>query len=529
MVFTSLRTEYSMQQTPNVIFIYADDLGRGMLSCYGQKHFQTPNIDRIAGEGVRFTRSYGCAFCAPARASLLTGLHDCHRNGFTYSIGRVYEKLTAGEITLEELSELINTTGLQACEDEVFLGEIARDAGYATAEIGKLEWGFSTSAKRIRRHGWEYHYGYYDHAQCHGFYPKYLFEDGKVVEIPGNTRDDFGKTPRSESPENKALRWDITGKAVYSQDLFDEKILAFLRANRDRPFFLFHPSQLPHGPISIPEIHPAVRDNPELTDFEKEYASMVLRLDETVGKILHELEVLGIDENTVVVFCSDNGHQPYYQQEGRMELRRNLQTGQDYDNVTTKFYSECSGDVFDGNDGMAGLKFTSWEGGVRIPYLVRWPGKINPGRISDHLFAGYDFLPTLAELLGKPCPEGKDGISFLPELLGKRDQQTPHDYIVFASGRCGPALVRQDGWKIRHCRRPGENLHQLFDLSADYREETDLAWDQREITEQLSVALLRECEGNLAHGMPETHQVYFPGLNFVGPECHWDILEPGKS
>jgi arylsulfatase A-like enzyme len=510
-----------MSDKPNVIFIYADDLGRGMLSCYGQKYFKTPNIDRLAGQGIRFTRSYGAAFCAPARASLLTGLHDCHRDGFTYTSGRIYEKLTSGECTQEEIGELINTTGLQACEDEVFLPQIAREAGYVTAQIGKLEWGFATSDKRLRRHGWDYHYGYYDHAQCHGFYPPYLFEQGKKIDIPGNTRDDFGKTPGDESPENRRERWDMSGKAVYSQDLFDEKIVEFLRTNRDRSFFLYHPSQLPHGPISIPEIHPSVAEVAELTQFEKEYASMVLRLDRTVGLILDELEALGIDDKTAVVFCSDNGHQPYYREQGRCDPKTNLRTGETYDNVATKFYSELSGDVFDGNDGMAGIKFSSWEGGVRIPYLVRWPGKVDPGRESDHLLANYDFMPTLAAMIGGRMPEGKDGMSFLPELLGA--DQPQHEYVVFASGM-GPALVDRDGWKIRHCRLPGRNLHQLYNLPADYREETDLAWESADVTRRLSTALLRECEGNLLHGTPEHHHVYLPGLQFYGPECHWDIL-----
>ncbi len=510
-----------MADRPNVIFIYADDLGRGMLSCYGQKYFQTPNIDRLAGEGIRFTRAYGASFCAPARASLLTGLHDCHRLGFTFTSGRIWEKLTSGEMNIDEISEVINTTGLQTCEGEVFLGQVARQAGYVTAEIGKLEWGFATTDKRIRSHGWDYHYGYYDHAQCHGFYPPYLFEDGKKVDIPGNTRDDFGKTPSDETDENRAQRWDMTGKAVYSQDLFDQKILQFLRDNRDKPFFLYHPSQLPHGPISIPEIHPAVADVDELTQFEKEYASMVLRLDQTVGLILNELETLGIDDKTAIVFCSDNGHQPYYVQEGRCKPNVNLATGEVYNDVTTHYTSEASGDIFNGNDSMAGKKFSNWEGGIRVPYLVRWPGKVSPGRVSDHMLANYDFMATLAEMISGQCPEGKDALSFCPELLG-RDQQ-PHEYVIFAS-RLGPALITPQGWKIRHCRTRDDNIHQLYNLPEDYAEQNDLAWECPDQTRRLSKALLHECEGSLLCGTSEFRHVYLPGLQFFGPECHWDIL-----
>jgi arylsulfatase A-like enzyme len=511
---------------PNVIFIYADDLGRGMLSCYGQTHFRTPNIDRLASEGVRFNHAYGCVFSAPARASLMTGLHDCHRGGYTYTPGGPYDKLTTGEIGLDEIQELINTTGLQACEDEVFLAEVARRAGYTTAQIGKLEWGFATSDQRIRRHGWDYHYGYYDHQQCHGFYPPYLFENGRMIDIPGNTRDDFGKTPGGESPENYEKRWDRTGCGVYSQDLFDEKIVEFLRAHRDERFFLYHPSQLPHGPIAIPEIDPAVADNDALTPYEKEYASMVLRLDRTVGLILDELERLGIDDRTMVLFCSDNGHAVYYREEGRTDPGRNLRTGERYDNITSKFYSELSGDVFDGNDGMAGLKRDAFEGGPRIPYLVRWPGAIGGGRVSDRLLANYDLMPTLAELMGAPMPEGKDGESFAPALF---DEVGPRREPVLFASAMGPAMVQPDGWKLRFVRAPGRNLYQLYYLPDDYREENDLVDEAGDVVRRMSVELLRRCEGSFDHGTPRAHQVFLPGLHFYGPECHWGVLPPAPT
>ena len=137
----------------------------------GQQHFETPNIDRLANEGMRFRQAYGCAFCAPSRASMMTGLHDCHRGTWTYTQGSAYNRLSTGEMTLAQITELIHTTGLQAGPDEVFLAQIAQEAGYVTGQVGKLEWGFDTTGDRIRRHGWDYHYGWYDHARCHGFYP----------------------------------------------------------------------------------------------------------------------------------------------------------------------------------------------------------------------------------------------------------------------------------------------------------------------------------------------------------------------
>ena len=496
--------------TPNVILIYADDLGRGMLSCYGQQYFETPNIDRLAHEGMWFNHAYGCAFCAPSRASMLTGLHDCYRGTWTYTQGGFYHRLSAGELTLDEVSEVIHTTGLQARPDDVFLAQIPEAAGYVTAQIGKLEWGFATTGARVRRHGWQYHYGYSDHQRCHGFYPPFLFENGQPVPIRGNTHADCGVHPNTESEENLARRRDSRGKAVYSQDIFNEKIVAFLRSHQDVPFFLYYPSQLPHGPIAVPDIHPAVRSVSELTTFEKEYASMILKLDETVGIILDELEHLGIDDRTMILFCSDNGHEVYARQEGRTSGRQRDLAGEPFDEITTKFYSETGGDVFNGNDGMGGLKFSSWEGGTRIPYIVRWPGWIAPGSLSDYMLTNYDLMPTFAELIGMECPAGKDGISFLPTLLDVPEARQHRDWVVYAS-RLGPALVTSDGWKLRYIH--STDTFQLYDLNTDYREENDISADHPDLVIRLSGWLLNACDGDYQHGTPQAHFAVYPDSN----------------
>ena len=508
---------------PNIVYIYADDLGRGMLSCYGQKHFRTPNIDRLAGEGVRFTRAYGTSFCAPARASLLTGMHDAHAGRWTFNRGGLYERLTDGRMTLDDLSEVVNNTGIRPADGETFLATVAKRAGLATEQIGKLEWGFAASDAEIRAHGWDHHYGYYDHGQCHGFYPPYVFEDGRRVDIPGNTRADFGRG-QYHPFEGGVVSHDPTGREVYSQDLFDERILEFLRANRDRPFFLHHPSQLPHGPIYYPDIHPDVADADDLTPAEKEYASMVLRLDRTVGLILDELDRLGIAERTLVIFASDNGHCLYYPQPGRCDPHRDLE-GRELDEITTCFRTNTCGDVFDGNDGMAGLKVTNWEGGCRIPFIARWPGRIPAGSVSDHLLANYDTLATFADMLGQEAPPETDGISFLPAAVGKEDAPR-HKHIVYAS-QYGPSLVTEDGWKLRtYLRRDrivdfwcfGSSLdqmdeavtRQLYYLPDDYAEEHDLAAERPDKVRELTVRLLRECDGNLVHGTPEAHFAFYP-------------------
>jgi arylsulfatase A-like enzyme len=499
-----------MTNNPNVILIYGDDLGRGMLSCYGQQHFETPNIDRLANEGMRFNHAYGCAFCAPSRASMLTGLHDCHDGTWTYTQGGLYDRMSAGELTQSQITELIHTTGLQAGPADVFLAQIAEQAGYATGQIGKLEWGFATTGARIRQHGWQYHYGYYDHARCHGFYPPFLFENGQPTYIRGNTHPDCGVHLDWESPENAARRGNRQGKAVYSQDIFNEKIISFLRTHRDKPFFLYHPSQLPHGPIAIPEIHPAVKHSPELTRFEKEYASMILKLDETVGIILDELERLGIDDRTMVIFCSDNGHEVYALQEGRTSGRRKNLNGDPFDDITTKFYSETGGDVFNGNDGMGGLKWSSWEGGTRIPYLVRWPGMSAPDRVSNHILTNYDVMPTLADLMGVELPQGKDGVSFLPTLLERHEDQQSREWIVYASW-LGPALVTEDGWKLRYIN--SEDSFQLYQLGCDYREENDVSADYPDIVARLSRWMLNACEGDYQNGTPQAHYTAYPDRN----------------
>ncbi len=496
-----------MNNKPNVILIFADDLGRGMLSCYGQQHFETPNIDRLANEGMKFNHAYGCAFCAPSRASMLTGLHDCHQGTWTYTKAGIYQSISTGEMTHDEISELIHTTGLQADSDDVFLAQVAKAAGYATGQIGKLEWGFATTAERIRRHGWQYHYGYYDHQRCHGFYPPFLFEDGELQNIKGNTHADCAKHPNTESDENMEIRRNRKGKAAYSQDIFNDKIVDFLRKHQDEPFFLYHPSQLPHGPISIPEIHPSVKHLSELTTYEKEYASMILKLDETVGIILDELDRIGIDDRTMIVFTSDNGHEVYYRQEGRTTGRQRNLDGEPFDDITTKFYSETGGDVFDGNDGMAGLKFSSWEGGTRIPYIVRFPDNVTPDSVSDHMLSNYDFMTTLADLIGIEVPQAKDGVSFLPTLLEQHEDQETHEWIVYAS-RLGPALVTADGWKLRYINR--NDSFQLYHLVNDYREERDISSEHPDLVSRLSEILLNACDGDYQYGTPQAHLTPYP-------------------
>jgi arylsulfatase A-like enzyme len=491
--------DYKLGQSPNIVLIYADDLGRGLLGIYGQQIISTPNIDRLADEGMRFDNAYGCMVCAPARASLITGRHDCHADSWSITKGGIYKEL-GKSLDYKSIKEKINKVAKPAKDGEVFLGQVAQQVGYTTAEFGKLEWGFATTPERIKRHGWDYHFGYYDHIRCHGYYPPFLWENGKKVDIPGNTRADCGKSAIRETPKAYKDRWNMEGKEVYSEHIIMEKLLEFIDDNNPnnthKPFFIYFPTQLPHGPVMIPEVHADFKENMNLTEIEKEYASMVKMLDNDVGRIISKLEELNLLENTIVVFTSDNGHEIYYSQAGRCSSswKKNL-LGEPYDNVNTKFYSELNGDIFDGNDGMAGLKRTNWEGGTRVPLFWYWKDKIEAGTVSSQMVSNYDFLNTLAEIIGQEQLEEKDGISYAETLFG--GQSIVRNHTTYASVM-GPALVTHDGWKLRYFRK--DRLFQLYYLPDDYKEENDLSELNEDKLEELKTILYDACDQNLRNG-----------------------------
>lgn len=492
---------------PNVIFIYADDLGRGMLSCYGQKYFQTPNIDALCQNGVRFTNAHGCHMCAPARASLLTGIHDCHLGRWSFTKAGIYIDYAKGDLTLEQVYESIHNTGIEQRANDVFLPMVFKQAGYVTGQIGKLEWGFVTTGDEIKRHGWDYHYGYYDHQMCHGYYPPFVFENGARVDIPGNTDPACGK---------KYLKTSAPEGSVHAQDLFDAKIEEFLKNNRDKPFFLYHPSMLPHGVAQIPKIDPRVLGNPELTELEQVYASMVLRLDDTVGLITRLLKKYGLYDNTLVLFAADNGHCFYYGQERNGWDWRKTVDGRELDHLRVRYTSRDAGDVFDGNSGLTGCKLTNFEGGTRIPLIAKLGDRFQT-MDTDALVANYDFMAAMADML---CVQlsYKDGVSFLPLLFG--GDYAPHEDIVFA-GMNGPALITRDNMKLRSHILPGyfdygvfgggwEHMNryvafELYDLNADICETNDLSAQYPQLFERLKQQLIRLCDGNVINGTTNAH------------------------
>lgn len=492
------KSETQKEDLPNVVFIYADDLGRGLLSSEGQKIIETPNIDKLSARGVRFENAYGSMYCAPARASLLMGYHDCQTDKWKIASGGTYISLSEDK-TLEHatIQQALDEQYGPVPEDEVFLAEVFQQAGYVTGQFGKLDWGFSTTHNQLKRHGWDEYYGYYDHVRCHGFYPPFLFENGKQHTIEGNTLADCGKTKESDENGGYEDRWNMEGKKHYSQNLILDKMLAFLREHKADRFFLYHPTQLPHGPSAIPEIHQDFVDNPDLTEIEKTYASMVKMLDDHVGIIVEELQKLDLLANTIIVFSSDNGHELYYPSKGKLVKSNTVNLlGEKIDNIHTKYYSNTAVDVFDGNDGMAGIKRSNWEGGVRVPLIYYWKGHIEGGRTVDQLVANYDMMATYADLVNIELPEEKQSLSYLPELLGN-ENPNKRAYTVNASFM-GPALVTHDGWKLRYYAP--EDLFQLYYLPNDYREENNLIEENNDKFLELKKALLQACNGDLNNG-----------------------------
>lgn len=478
------------------------------MSYEGQQIIRTPNIDKIAEEGLRFENAYSAMFCAPSRASLLTGLHDCHSDRFEVTNAGIYKKINSGEYDHFEIEKMINEKLTPIPDGRKFLGEIAKHAGYRTAQFGKLEWGFATSHQQMHRHGWDHYFGYLDHVRAHGFYPPFLFRNGEQVAIEGNTDVDCGKSMEPESPDAYSQRWNMEGKAHYSQKVFMDSLLQFISENKDHPFFLYFPTQLPHGPVSVPEVHPDFEVDERLTQIEKEYASMVKMLDDNIGQIVNQLEELDIRENTIIIFTSDNGHEIYYAQEGRIHKPYvNMESGERFDNLESKYYSKLAGDVFDGNNGRAGLKRTNLQGGIEVPLIVNWPAQIQAGRVSDRLVANYDQLATIADIVGYGGQLDTDGLSYYDELIHENMNPTDeHEYLVFSSF-LGPTLITNEGWKLRSYL--SEEIFELYYLPEDYQERNNLSKSNPEIFNALKDLLLTACDGDFRNGLysPRSNQI----------------------
>lgn len=480
---------------PNIIYIYANDLGKGLLSAYGQKQFTTPHIDTLIRNGVSFSYAYGGAETARARASLYTGYHDCNTSKWRIAKGGLYMK--GDTILVGQDEQFINNKDILLPENDLYLPQLFKKAGYVTAQIGLLGIGNISTRQQIIRYGWDYSYGYLDFVRSEGYYPPFLFENNQIVMIEGNTRTDCGKTWIPENERTYQDRWNMEGKKIYAPDLFLQKTAEFLEMFKEMPFFLMYSTQLPKGPVAIPTIHPEVANNENLTQIEKEYASMVKYLDDQVGAIMKELRKLGLEEKTMIVFASDNGHDIHYQQEGSFEKPfRNKQINERFDNITNKYYSDKAGDVFNGNAGMAGLQYSNLDGGIHIPLVFYWKGQLKTG-VCEEVVANYDFLPTMADWLGIKLETPKDGISFFPALI--KGKKLPKNRFVIIGSDEGPALITNEGWKLRYYAK--QKKYELYNLRNDPQEKYDVSLRFPAKVEAFKKTLLDACEGNIENGV----------------------------
>lgn len=430
------------RKKPSVVFILADDLGYAEVGCYGQKKIRTPHIDALAAQGLRFTQAYsGNPVCAPSRCTLMTGLHTGH--------AQVRGNKQVGGT---EGWKLGSTIGGQwpLAEGTFTVAKMFKEAGYATGAFGKWGLGRVGTTGDPQKQGFDHFFGYICQRQAHTFYPNHLWKDGRIHWIKENA--------------------DGAEKA-YSHDLIAEEALKFIRANKDRPFFLYVPFTIPHVALQVPEDSLAEYrgrwpDPPY--DGKKGYiphahpracyAGMVTRMDKDVGRIMATLKKLGLDDNTLVMFSSDNG--PTYA-------------------------GGADSAFFESAGPLRGLKGSVWEGGIRVPFIARWPGKIEPGSETEQVTAFWDFLPTCAELLDVKAPLGLDGVSILPTLLARPRRQKQHEHLYWELR--GQRAARKGKWKA--VRLKPDQKTQLFDLDADVGEQNDLATEHPEILVQMDEIL----------------------------------------
>jgi arylsulfatase A-like enzyme len=442
---------------PNIIYILADDLGYGDIGCYGQKYIKTPNIDRLAAEGILFTQHYsGAPVSAPARCCLLTGKH----------IGHAYVRNN-----LELKDSLPYNTGQTPLPDEsVTVAEMLKKCGYTTAIIGKWGLGSLASSGAPNKQGFDFFYGYADQVHAHNHYPDFLWRNDKQESIPGNVQSVHPKIDKAQTIDNGEYKKYIGSK--YSLDLMADEAVKFIRENRNRPFFLYLTFVVPHQALQVPEesldMYNGMFDEKPYDGKmgytphprpKSAYAAMITRLDSKVGAILQTLKDLGMDDNTIVMFSSDNGPA------GSASLNPRF---------------------FNSSGGLRGLKGQVYEGGIREPFVARWPGKIEPGKTTGHISAQYDLMATLAELTGQKLND-TDGISFLSTLLGQTKKQEQHEYLYweFSSGG-GQYAVRMGNWKgVRTgvSSNPGSPW-EIYDLSIDKAETANVAEHHPDLVEK---------------------------------------------
>ncbi len=404
---------------PNVILIVADDLGYGDLGCYGQTLIRTPNLDRLATEGLRFRQAYaGSTVCTPSRCVLMTGRHTGHAAARD-NIPHYDSYLEDGDVTV---------------------AEVLQGAGYRCGGVGKWSLGDAGTIGRATNQGFDTWFGYLNQDHAHYYFTEYLDDDEGRLELHGNS----------------------ASREFYSHDLLTERALKFVEEAKDGPFFLYAALTLPHFSskdedphgLAVPATDPyADRDWDERS---KKYAAMIHRLDESVGRLVQLVDRLGLAETTVILFTSDNGPNA---------------------SVAERFHA---------NGPLKGHKRDLTEGGIRVPFIARWPGTVPANQVSDEVIAFVDMLPTLADLAGARRPSGLDGISVVDALLG-RPVREQRKFLFWDYGHCRKRYdqaVRMDDYKAIRLGRDGDI--QLYDLSRDVGEEHDIAAEHPDITQRMA-------------------------------------------
>lgn len=466
---------------PNILFILCDDMGYGDLGCYGQPFIRTPHIDTMANEGMRFTQAYaGSPVSAPSRASFMTGQHSGHcevrgnkeywRNAPIVMYGQNKEYSIVGQHPYDSA--------------HVILPEIMKDNGYTTGMFGKWAGGYEGSCSTPDKRGIDEYYGYICQFQAHLYYPNFLNRYSKALGDTGVVR-----VVMDENIKYPMYGPDYQKRPQYSADMIHQKALEWLdKQDNKQPFFGILTYTLPHAELVQPEDsilnEYKAKFNPDkefkgsegsrynaITHTHAEFAGMITRLDYYVGEILKKLKEKGLDENTLVIFSSDNGP-----------------------------HEEGGGDpTFFGRDGkLSGLKRQCLEGGIRIPFIARWPGHVPAGKVNDHICAFYDLMPTFCEVVGIKDYETKyrnkekevdyfDGISFAPTLLGKKKQKQ-HDFLYWEFDETDQIAVRMGDWKL--LVKKGTTF--LYNLKTDIHEDTDIALQHPDIVKKMKAIIFEQ-------------------------------------
>ncbi len=430
-------TKNAKSSKPNIIYILADDLGYGDLGCYGQQRIQTPNLNRMAAEGIRFTKHYaGSTVCAPSRCALMTGLHTGH-------------------------ARIRGNKRVPLRPQDQTLAAYLKQAGYTTGLIGKWGLGESDSTGIPNRQGFDYFFGYLNQQAAHNYYPEYLWENETRIKLPNKVQ-----YRRPDQPGGVS-----TNKEVYSHDLFVEKAFEFIEDNKSEPFFLYLALTIPHANneagkdgMEVPDL--GIYKDKDWPEAQKAHAAMISRMDGDMGRIFKQLKDLGLDENTLVMFASDNG--PHAE------------------GGNNPAFNHSSGDL-------RGIKRDLYEGGIRVPFIACWPGTIKPGQTSDHISAFWDVLPTCTDLAGIETPQKIDGISFLPTLLqSSRQKQHASLYWEFHE-QGGKQAVRMGRWKAVRLKvsKKSNAPVELYDLDNDPGEQKDIAAEHPDIVKKM-ITIMKE-------------------------------------